>query len=470
MKKVIIVAIAGIATYFIFNSLSFMQVTHMLSLHAMLYISIFLMVIVGLIIDITAPALVGFVGICVIASLGLPGTPKESIKWALSGFGNGVIWLIFAAFMFAKGYEKSGLGKRIALLLIKLLGKRTLTMGYAIVFMEIILGPFIPSNTARSAGTIFPIIKNIPPMYDSFPEKNRKKIGSYLMWIGICSACLTSTLFLTGLAPNLLAVSLVEKGIGLKIQWMQWFGYTAIPFTILLLLVPIITYFIYPPELKKSEEISIWASEELGKLGKLSFVEIKMLTFSIIALILWLFAGKYLNSTTVAIDVLALMVLFGVIDWKDVLENSAAWNVFIWFSTLVALAGGLKTVGFLAWVGDISRIYLAGLSPTIIFFSIIAIFFFIHYIFASVTAHATALLPIMLVIGSATLPHNMIEPLALILVFSLGIMGIITPYATGPAPIWYGSNYISSKEYWGLGFVFGILFFVVLAGLAFFLI
>lgn len=36
-------------------------------------------------------------------------------------------------------------------------------------------------------------------------------------------------------------------------------------------------------------------------------------------------------------------------------------------------------------------------------------------------------------------------------------MGILTPYATGPSPIYYGCGYISRKEYWILGAVFGVI-------------
>src|SRR5208283_5603101 len=98
------------------------------------------------------------------AELAKPGfSPADAaLTWALSGFSNGTVWLIFGAFMFALGYEKTGLGKRIALILVKTLGKNTLGLGYAITFSDLILAPFMPSNTARSGGTIFPIIRNLP--------------------------------------------------------------------------------------------------------------------------------------------------------------------------------------------------------------------------------------------------------------------------------------------------------------------
>jgi len=57
------------------------------------------------------------------------------------------------------------------------------------------------------------------------------------------------------------------------------------------------------------------------------------------------------------------------------------------------------------------------------------------------------------------------RPLALALCYAVGLMGVLTPYATGPAPIYFGSGYISRKEFWTLGLVFGLLYLFVLLAL-----
>jgi L-tartrate/succinate antiporter len=44
-------------------------------------------------------------------------------------------------------------------------------------------------------------------------------------------------------------------------------------------------------------------------------------------------------------------------------------------------------------------------------------------------------------------------------------MGIITPYATGPSPAYFGSGYISRKDFWMLGLIFGLIFLVALLGI-----
>ncbi len=137
---------------------------------AWLYFSLFVAVIVGLVLEPLPAAATGLIGVAVAALAGLvEPKPADSVKWALAGFSNGTVWLIFGAFMFALGYEKSGLGKRMALRLVKALGRRTLGLGYAVTFSDLVLAPFTPSNTARSGGTVFPVIRNIPGLYGSEP-------------------------------------------------------------------------------------------------------------------------------------------------------------------------------------------------------------------------------------------------------------------------------------------------------------
>src|SRR6476659_104470 len=193
--------------------------------HAWYFFAIFVGVIVGLMFEPLPGGAIGLIGVTLVTvlspwvffspeQLAKPGfnDARAALSWALSGFSNTTVWLIFGAFMFALGYDKTGLGKRIALILVKAMGRKTLTLGYAVGIADTILAPFTPSSTARSGGTIYPVIKNLPPLYDSKPDDpSMRRIGSYIMWVGISAVCVTSTIFLTGLAPNLLAKELVKK-------------------------------------------------------------------------------------------------------------------------------------------------------------------------------------------------------------------------------------------------------------------
>ena len=436
-----------------------------LNLTAWYFFAIFSAVILGLILEPLPAAAVGFIGVFLVAVLGLAGPkPADNIRWALSGFSNTTVWLIFGAFMFAMGYDKTGLGRRIALILVKKLGRKTLGLGYAITFSDLILAPFTPSNTARSGGTIFPIIRNLPGLYGSSPGETSRKIGAYIMWTAFAATCVTSSMFITSLAPNLLALDLVSKTVKISISWTEWFvGFLPVGI-ILILILPYLVYKIYPPEIKSSEEIPSWASQELDKLGKFSRKELVMALLAVLALALWIFGGNFIDATTAAGFVISLMIITGTVTWDDILANKQAWNVLVWFATLVALADGLNKVGFVTWFAKSMAALLTGMSPIVVMVVLVVIFFIVHYMFASLTAHTTAILPVMLAAGAA-IPGLPVKTFALLLCYSLGIMGVITPYATGPGPVYYGSGYISRKDFWTLGLIFGTIFLVALIGI-----
>jgi L-tartrate/succinate antiporter len=442
-----------------------------LAQHAWYFFAIFAGVIVGLMLEPLPGGAIGLIGVtvaCVLApwvlyapaELAKPGfkPANAALTWALSGFANSTVWLIFGAFMFALGYEKTGLGRRIALLLVRRMGGHTLSLGYAVTVADTILAPFTPSNTARSGGTIYPVIRNLPALYESKPnDPSARRIGSYLMWVAIAATSVTSSMFLTGLAPNLLALELVAKTSKVELTWMQWFTAFAPVGIALLVLVPLLAYWIYPPQVKKGGEVPAWAAGELGKMGGPSSREITLGVLVVVALVLWIFGGKYINATTAALVVICLMLVTRVVTWDDIVKNSAAWNTLAWFATLVALADGLNKVGFVQWFAELVASHMGGYSPTMAMVTLVLVFFFTHYLFASITAHVTALLPVMLAVG-ATVPGIDMAQFALMLCLTLGIMGILTPYATGPSPVYYGSGYLPAADYWRLGAIFGVIF------------
>jgi len=436
-----------------------------LSTTAWHYFALFASVIAGLIAEPLPGAAVGFVGVTVAAALLLVGkTPGEATKWALSGFSNDAVWLIFAANMFALGYEATGLGRRIALLLVKALGRRTLGLGYATALSDLCLAPVMPSNTARSGGTVYPIVKNIPPLYGSFPNDHPRKIGGYLLWTGFATTCVTSSMFLTALAPNLLAVEIARKVAHVDISWGLWaLGF--LPVGILLFAAtPLIAYVLYPPEIKRGDEVAKWAGGELIAMGRITRREIIMAVLAVAALVGWIGGSRWISPVVVALAVISVMLLAKVVTWNDILANKQAWSVLVWFATLVAMAEGLSNVGFLAWFGSRAATYMTRIPLVPMLIGTVAVFFLIHYFFASITAQTTALLPVFLlaVLSVQGVPAKAVT---LVLVYSLGLMGILTPYASGPAPIWYSSGYIPTKDFWRLGAIMGALYLVVLLGI-----
>lgn len=442
--------------------------------HAWYYFAIFAGVITALITEPLPIAAVGIVAVTIVAVLApwVLFSPQQlaapkfnaanaSLNWALSGFSNSSVWLIFGAFMFALGYQKTGLGPRITFALVKAMGRKTLFLGYAIMFTDLILSPFVPSTTARSGGTIYPIVRNIPELYGSKPnDPSFRRIGNYIMWMTLVATCATSSMFVTALSSNLLAVSFVQKTANLQLTWGQWFA-GHLPVTILMLLfLPVLIYWLYPPEVKEGEAVPKWAGEQLAKLGPLSARELMFGAMVSVALILWICATNYINTTTVALLVIALMLMTRVVTWNDMLGNSAAWNVLVWFATLIPMADGLARVGFVKWFAESIAGHVVGFSPTSTMIVLVLVFYFSHYMFASVTAHVTALVPVLVTVAMAIPGMNMLH-FSLLMCYMLGTMGVITPYATGPSPLIAGSGYVPTGDYWRLGAITGLIIMAI---------
>jgi L-tartrate/succinate antiporter len=388
-------------------------------------------------------------------------TPAQSASWALSGFANTTVWLIFAAYMFAVGYAKTGLGRRIALHLIRRLGGRTLGLAYAVTLADLALAPFTASITARAGGTIYPVIRSIPDLYGSRAnDASARRIGSYLLYTATSTTLVTGSMFITALAPNVLAVEFISKATNVQISWWDWFrGFAPVGF-ILLALVPALLYKIYPPQIKEAPEAPRWAASELRVMGAITRQEVALVVLVSIALALWIGAAEHIDPAIAAILVSVLMVTLRVVSWSDVIGYAPAWNVLIWFATLVTLAGGLAETKFVSWLAQSIAPALSGLSVYASIVALVGVFYLLHYFFASITAHTATLFPVFLGIA-LTIPGVSPVRWALLLAYSLGLMGILTPYGGGHQAIYYGSGFIPGRDFWVLGLILGAVYFLV---------
>jgi L-tartrate/succinate antiporter len=426
------------------------------------YFALFAAVIAAIITEPIPPSAVGLVGVVIAGSLRLVRpAPNDAIAWALSGFANSTVWLVFAAYMFALGYSRTGLGRRIALLLIRRMGHSTIGLGYAITLAEIALAPFTPSSTARSGATIYPVVRQIPELYDSYPnDDSARRIGGYLLYTAAAASCVTSSLFLTGMAPNALALSMVSASAGVHISWVDWVRGFAPIGLILLSTLPAALYVWYPPYVKQAREAPQWADEQLQRMGAVSRNEITLLILVLAALTMWIGASALIDPAMVALLIVALMVLLRVVTWDEILANSDAWNVLVWFATLVTLAAGLGETGFLKWLAQSTAPALSRLGGLATIVCLVAVFYYLHYLFASVTAHTATLYPVFFAVAMQT---GAASPTAwaLLLAYPMGLMSILTSYGAGQIPIYYGSGYVKRRDFWVLGFVVGTVFFAV---------
>lgn len=242
-----------------------------------------------------------------------------------------------------------------------------------------------------------------------------------------------------------------QKITGLHIGWMTWFIGIAPVGIILFLAVPPLAYLLERPQITASDEIPAWAKGELAKLGRLTRGEVILTVCVLAALALWIGGGAFVSATIVAFAVVAVLLVSSVLRWEDVLANQGAWSVLVWF-------------GALDWLAHAAAAHLVGLPLFVLLAAAVTPFFLVHYGFASLTAQATALYPVLLGV-LVLIPGVPKTTAALALAYGLGLMGVLRPYACGPAPIYSHSGYIPNRDFWRTGAILGAIFLVVLVGI-----
>jgi len=416
---------------------------------------IFILTILGLIIKPLPMGAMAFTAIAVVVA-----TQTMSLKLTLSSFSSNIVWLIMAAFLLARGFIKTGLGSRIAYYFVSVLGKSTLGLAYGLTAAEVLFAPLMPSNTARGAGIIYPIIDALNDEYKSKPELGTsKKIGSYLIKLLYQINVLTSAMFLTATAGNPLIVG-IAAGNGVVISWSTWAIACIVPGFVSLIVLPILLYVIYPPEMKDTPDAPKFAKEKLKNLGPLSSGEIIMLCVFAFLLVLWVFGEKIgIDATSAAIFGLTILLISGVLQWEDIITEKRAWNTFMWMAVLIMLSDQLAKMGITGWFGDKLQRFVADFNWVTVFILVSLGYFYAHYFFASMTAHISALYATFLVVAiNAGAPPMFI---ALFLGAGSSLSAGLTHFGTGTAPVYFGTNYVTTAEWWRIGFIVSVVNLII---------
>lgn len=425
-------------------------------------LAIFIATIVGIILK---PFPMGAIAMIGIAATAVTGTLK--IDQALSGFGNGTIWQIVVAFFISRGFIKTGLGSRIAFLFMAALGRRTLGLSYGLIATDLVLAPAIPSNTARAGGIVFPLVRASATAFGSEPtDGTAHKIGAFLIQSAFQGNVITSAMFLTAMAANPLAAKLAGQ-MHIDVSWGEWAIAAIVPGLASLLLIPWILYKIYPPEIKETHGATELAKQKLAEMGPVPREEWIMLAVFLMLLLLWIFGERLgIDSATTALVGLGVLLITGVLTWKDILAEEKAWDTLVWFAALVMMASFLNELGLIPWVTKGVRGMVGGVNWTIAFPMLCLIYFYSHYLFASQTAHVSSMYGAFLSVSVAVGAPPLLA--ALVLGFASNLFSSLTNYGSGPAPVLFGSGYVELGTWWRLGAlisVINIVIWLILGGL-----
>jgi divalent anion:Na+ symporter, DASS family len=421
------------------------------ALEAWRLFAVFVATIAGIIAQPLPLGAVALIGITVTVVTGILTVPQ-----ALSGFGNPVIWLIVGAFFISRAFIKTGLGRRIAYLFVALLGRTSLGLGYGLVAADLVLAPAIPSNTARAGGVLYPVLLSVSKVYGSDPGgASARRIGAFLTKTAFQGTIVTAAMFLTAMAGNPLSAQLAGE-MGIAISWTGWALAALLPGALSLVLVPLLIYRLLPPEIRHTPAATELARHELAAMGPVRPSERILLGVFFLLLTLWIFGATIgVEVTTAALVGLTVLLVSGVLTWRDVLREEEAWNTLVWFAALVMMATFLNTLGFIPWVSETVADRLQGMDWITTFAGLSLVYFYSHYFFASNVAHISAMYAPFLAIALAAGTPPVLA--ALVLAFFSNLFSSMTHYGTGPAPIFFGSGYVELATWWRIGLVVSFL-------------
>ncbi len=415
-------------------------------------LAIFVATIVGSIVQpLTGSAMV-LLGVIATALFG-----ALKIETALGGYADKYVWLVLAAFFLSRAMIKTGLGQRIALVFVRLIGRKTLGLGYALIITDFLLASSIPSTGARSGGIILPIARSVSETYESRPDDGTAgKLGTFLMNLLYQCEVIICASFLTGQASNVIIADFIKKSAGIDLTYSVWFVSAIVPSVVSLIVIPLMIYRFYPPEIKETPNAVKFANNELKKLGATKPSEMILLAVFILIVGLWITITLHgIDATVIALFGIAVLLLTKVLEWRDLTDETHAWEVFIWYGGLVQMAKSLGDTGITKIFAESVAGYTSGWSWVFALGFLLLVYFYAHYAFASITAHVTAMLiPFLAVTLAVGAPAGLT---VLLLAYFSNLSAGLTHYGTTPAPIYFGTGYVKQKNWWTIGFIASVL-------------
>jgi len=399
------------------------------------------------------PAAMGVTVMVSMTLIALTGT--LSLPQALSGFASPTVWLIFTAFLFAQAVTDTRLGLRVAYMLIAAMGRTPLLLGYSFAISNLVLSPFVPSDTARG-GIVAPVLRNVAEVLGSEPGPTAGRIGAYLTAVGFHTNYLASVMLLTAMAGNPLIAKFAYDIAGVEMTWARWAMATSLPGLCAFALIPWLLHNLLPPQIQETAHARVFAREKLRVLGPLSRSEGNLLFVLIGVLAAWITSPWHgANNTVVAMGGVCAILLLRVVSWEDLLGNKRAWEVLVWFAPLLMMADELSRQGVIAAIFEGGFQRLQGWPWPFALAVLALVYFFSHYGFASLTAQISALYPGFL---GAALAVGISPPLAAWTFAMLSNLNAgLTHYSTGSAPVYFASGYIPQSAWWNLGFVIAVV-------------
>ena len=383
---------------------------------------------------------------------------SAALGLAFSGFANTALVLVAAALFLAAAMTATGLDKRIALTILSRAGTETRNVVIGTILVGFVIALMVPSTTARVA-CLVPITLGI---ISAFGVDRRGAFAGMLMITTVQTASIWNVGIKTAAAQNMVAIGFIEKAFGRTITWLDWL-IAAGPFAILMCVA---LYFVMtrmmPAEVAQVPRGREGIRKSLSELGPMKPAEIKLLLLSITLIGLWATESvlhKFDTSTT-TITAVALMFLpgFGIMTWKEA-QPKIPWGTIVLFGVGISLGTALLQTTAATWLANIVVNAFGLKNATALFIlGVMSLFLVvIHLGFASATALASAMIPIVIAVlkGVETSGINVIGMTMLLqFVVSFGFILVVNAPQNMVA---YGTDTFSARDFVRTGLVLTVI-------------
>ena len=412
--------------------------------------AIFIAVIAGMVLEPVPPSALVLIGLTAMVANG------TSMREAFGGYAEPSVWMVLAAMLIARTLLNSGLARRIALVFIRAFGRSSLGISYALLLTDVTLATGVPSITARSAGMILPVQISIAELMDSRPGPTAGRLGTFLiaaMYQGSVVAC---AMFLTGQAGNILGASLALKLLGVTVSWKDWFFAAIVPGLVSCAIVPWVVYRVLTPEIRHTPEAAAFAARELVAMGPWSRQQTITLGVFLGVAILWLTSGWHgMELTFVALLGLVALLISNTMTWAEAIAEKPAWDMFVWYGGVLRMGEMLNANGVTkAFAESVGGVF-AGIPWLVVLIGILIVYFYTHYLFASITTHLLAMFPpfVVLLVSLGAPPQLAVFSLLCLANLPAGL----THYGTTSGPILFSVGYVTLRDWWRVGFLVSVV-------------
>lgn len=372
---------------------------------------------------------------------------SRALGMGLTGFASPALLLVAVALFIAVAMTHTGLDRRIALITLSRFGARPKRVLLAALAVTIVLSLLVPSATARVA-CVVPIMLGAVA---AFGVDKRSKLAGGLMILVAQATSIWNVGIMTAAAQNLLTIGFMQNIIGESVTWTDWLVAGA-PWSILM---TVVVYFVIlrvmPPETETIEGGTDTVKRQLAELGPLTRSEKFLLSVMLILLVVWSTGGKLhpfdTSSTTLVGLAILMMPGIGVMSWRDV-QLKIPWGTVLVFGAGISLGTAMLTTQAGAWLAQllVSSLGMEQMSPFMVFTALSAFLVIIHLGFASATALASAMLPIMIAVLSHIGGDINVLGMSMLLGFVLSF-GFILPINAPQNMVCIGTETFTSRQF-----------------------